>query len=77
VAPNAVAFTGHPGFKTAMAEDLMMEFEEAPDDPAPGLQKLQLMMRELEDSLVPVMTGLVKITGWMQKRHRIPLELKN
>jgi hypothetical protein len=76
VAPNAIGFTGHPGFKTAMAEDLVMEFEEAPVDPALELQKLQMMMREIEDSLVPIMTGLVKATGWMQKRVRIELELK-
>ena len=76
VAPNAIGFTGHPGFKTAMAEDLVMEFEEAPDDPAPELQKLQMMMREIEDCLVPIMTGLVKATGWMQRRVRIALELK-
>lgn len=76
VAPNAIGMTGHPGFKTAMAEDLIMEFEEAPDEPAPTLQALQLMMREMEDSLVPIMTGLVKVTGWMQARQRIALELK-
>jgi GMP synthase-like glutamine amidotransferase len=76
VAPNAVGFTGHPGFKTAMAEDLVMEFEEAPEDPAPELQRLQTMVREIEDSLVPIMTGLVKITGWMQAKRRIVLELK-
>jgi hypothetical protein len=76
VAPNAVGFTGHPGFKTAMAEDLVMEFEEAPDEPAPTLQALQLMMREMEDSLVPIMTGLIKVTGWMQPRRRIALALK-
>ena len=76
VAPNAVGFTGHPGFKTAMAEDLVMEFEEAPDDPAPELQRLQMMVREIEDCLVPIMTGLVKITGWMQPKRRIELELK-
>lgn len=76
VAPNAVGFTGHPGFKTAMAEDLVMEFEEAPADPAPELQRLQVMVREIEDCLVPIMTGLVKITGWMQAKRRIELELK-
>ena len=76
VAPNAVGFTGHPGFKTAMAEDLVMEFEEAPENPAPKLQELQLMVPEIEDCLVPIMTGLIKITGWMQKRQRIELELK-
>lgn len=76
VAPNAVGFTGHPGFKTAMAEDLVMEFEEAPENPAPELQKLQALVPEIEDCLVPLMTGLVKITAWMQKKNRIRLELK-
>ena len=75
-APNALGFTGHPGFKTAMAEDLIMEFDESPDEPAQTLQALQLMMREVEDCLVPIMTGLMKITGWMQNRRRISLELK-
>lgn len=77
VAPNAVGFTGHPGFKTAMAEDLIMEFEEAPENPAPKLQQLQLMMREVEDNLVPIMTGIIKITGWMQPKARIALQLKD
>lgn len=76
VAPNALGITGHPGFKTAMAEDLIMEFDEAPENPAPKLQALQLLVPEIEDSLVPIMTGLIKITGWMQNRRRISLELK-
>lgn len=76
VGANALGFTGHPGFKTAMAEDLIMEFEEAPEDPAPGLQRLQLMIRDIEDALVPIMTGIVKVTGLMQSRLRIPLTLK-
>jgi len=38
---------------------------------------LQLMVREIEDCLVPIMTGLIKKTGWMQTKHRIALELKN
>lgn len=73
---NALGFIGHPGFKTAMAEDLIMEFEESPADPAPRLQQMQLMMREVEDALVPIMTGVIKVTGLMQSRRRIPLELK-
>ncbi len=72
---NALGFTGHPGFKTAMAEDLIMEFEEAPDDPAPTLQQLQLLAREIEDALVPIMTGIIKVTGLMQVRRRIPINL--
>jgi GMP synthase-like glutamine amidotransferase len=76
VGPNSLGFTGHPGFKTAMAEDLIMEFEESPEDPAPQLQTLQLMMREIEDALVPIMTGIVSLTGLMRRRHRIPLKLE-
>jgi GMP synthase-like glutamine amidotransferase len=72
---NALGFVGHPGFKTAMAEDLIMEFEEAPEDPAPTLQQLQLMAREIEDALVPIMTGIIKVTGLMQVRRRIPINL--
>ena len=59
-----------------MAEDLIMEFEEAPGDPAPELRRMQLMMKEIEDALVPIMTGIVRVTGLMQPRRRIPLELK-
>ena len=73
---NSLGFTGHPGFKTAMAEDLIMEFEESPETPAPRLELLQRMSREIEDALVPIMTGIIKITGLMQKKLRIPLELK-
>jgi GMP synthase-like glutamine amidotransferase len=76
VGENSLGFCGHPGFKTAMAEDLVMEFEESPDNPAPQLQRLQLMAREMEDALVPVMTGIIKLTGLMQIRRRIPLQLK-
>ena len=76
IGPNALGFCGHPGFKTAMAEDLIMEFEEGPDDPAPQLERLQLMAREIEDALVRIMTGIVKVTGLMQPRHRIPISLK-
>jgi len=76
IGANALGFTGHPGFKTAMAEDLIMEFEESPEDPAPQLQRLQVMVREIEDALVPIMTGIMKVTGLMQSRQRIPLKLK-
>ena len=75
VGVNALGFCGHPGFKTAMAEDLIMEFAESPEDPAERLERLQIMVREIEDALVPIMTGIIKVTGWMQMRRRIPLKL--
>ena len=76
IGTNAMGFNGHPGFKTAMAEDLIMEFEEAPAEPAANLQRLQLMAREIEDALVPLMTGIIRITGLMQTKHRIPIRLE-
>jgi GMP synthase-like glutamine amidotransferase len=76
VGGNALGFCGHPGFKPAMAEDLIMEFEEGPENPVPQLEKLRLMMREIEDALVPIMTGIIQITGLMQIRRRIPIKLK-
>ncbi len=73
---NALGFIGHPGFKTAMAEDLIMEFEESPENPAPMLERLQVTVREIEDALVPIMTGIIKVTGLMKTRRRIPLKLE-
>jgi len=76
VGRNALGFFGHPGFKSAMAEDLIMEFEENPENPAPELEKLRCMAKEIEDCLVQIMTGIIQITGLMQIRRRIPIELK-
>lgn len=76
VGTNALGFCGHPGFKPAMAEDLIMEFEEVPPDPVPHLERLRLMVREIEDALVPIMTGIIQLTGLMQIRRRIPITLE-
>lgn len=77
VGSNSLGFCGHPGFKPAMAEDLIMEFEESPDDPVPSLEKLRMAFGEIGDALVPIMTGIIQLTGLMQIRRRIPLELKS
>lgn len=68
VGPRAFGFVGHPGFKLAMAEDLIMEFEEAPENPALQLTALARLKREIEDALVPLMTGMIQITGLMDKK---------
>lgn len=65
IGENSLGFTFHPGFKVAIAEDLIMEFEENPPDPGPALERLRGMKREVEDALVPIMTGLIQITGLM------------
>lgn len=67
IGENAIGFTGHPGFKLAMAEDLIMEFDEQPsNDSAPEFSKLRDMKTDIEDALIPIMTGLIQLTGWMK-----------
>ena len=62
---SAFGFAGHPGLKLAMVEDLIMEFEESPPDAPSALEKLRGVQRTMEDALVPIMTGLVQLAGWM------------
>ncbi|MBL1430503.1 MAG: hypothetical protein COA60_003130 [Robiginitomaculum sp.] len=67
IGKNAIGFTGHPGFKLAMAEDLIMEFDEQPsNDTAQEFSKLREMKTAIEDDLVAIMTGLIQLTGWMK-----------
>jgi GMP synthase-like glutamine amidotransferase len=63
---RAFGFAGHPGLKVAMVEDLVMEFEEAPPGVEAGLVALRAVQRALEDALVPIMTGLAQLTGWVR-----------
>lgn len=65
IGPRALGFTGHPGMKTAMVEDLIMEFTEGPVDPAPALLALREHRPVIEDALVPIMTGVVQVLGLM------------
>jgi GMP synthase-like glutamine amidotransferase len=58
-------FSGHPGAKVAMLEDLVMEFDEAPADVAGKLAAAREIQGQVEDALVPIMTGLVLATGLM------------
>ena len=69
VAENCFGFAGHPGIKLGMIEDLIMEFDESPDDIGAGLDKFRAAQTELVDALVPIMTGLIQLTGWMDGRH--------
>ncbi len=66
VGGNCLGFAGHPGAKLGMVEDLIMEFEDSPEDPGPPMEALRNAKTEIEDALVHIMTGLVQITGLMQ-----------
>ena len=65
VGENAYGFSGNPGIKLGMVEDLIMEFEEVPVDTVEQLEKLRALQPVLEDELVPIMTGLVQCTSLM------------
>lgn len=66
VGANAFGFTGHPGLRPAMIEDLVMEFDEIPADCGEKLPLVRAKARAIEDALVPIMTGLVQACGWME-----------
>ncbi|MEE9586804.1 MAG: hypothetical protein V3V97_02105 [Hyphomicrobiaceae bacterium] len=68
IGSRAFGFSGHPGVKRAMIEDLIMEFgDDCPRDPAGGLEALVARKVEIEDALVAIMTGLIQLTGWMRE----------
>lgn len=66
IGQNAFGFTGHPGIKVAMIEDLIMEGGEVPENAGDDLARVNTMKTEIEDALVRIMTGLVQLTGWMR-----------
>ena len=62
-----IGFAAHPGLKGAMIEDLIMEFDESPDDISEALTALRQNQMAIEDALVPIMTGIVQKAGWMEE----------
>jgi GMP synthase-like glutamine amidotransferase len=62
---NSFGFVGHPGIKSGMIEDLIMEFDETPENTAETLAALRTVQGEIAEALAEIMVGLVKLTGWM------------
>lgn len=65
IGDRAFGFFGHPGLKTAMIEDLVMEFEEAPPGIAADLARLRAVQADLAGALSEMMVGLIAATGLM------------
>ena len=72
---NAFGFSGHPGVRRAMIEDLLMESDDIPEDPAVGLQKLLELGGAIEDALVPIMAGLMMLVGYLIIRRILDIEV--
>ncbi|KAB2850217.1 MAG: hypothetical protein F9K44_05590 [Hyphomicrobiaceae bacterium] len=64
IGSNTFGFTGHLGIRRAMIEDLLMEFEEAPENAAQGLAAMAGLQSAIEDALVPLMAGIIRQWGW-------------
>ena len=68
VGDNCLGFTGHPGIKSGMIEDLVMEFADAPEDVAAGLTQLRAAQPELASALSEIMVGVIQLTRLMRPR---------
>jgi len=62
---NCFGFAGHPGIKSAMIEDLIMEFDEAPENAAETLSDMRLAQGQIAAALAAIMVGLVEVTHLM------------
>ena len=62
---NCLGFVGHPGIKTGMVEDLIMEFAETPDGTAAALGELRAVQGEVATVLTELMVGISQHTGLM------------
>jgi GMP synthase-like glutamine amidotransferase len=63
---NCLGFVGHPGIKSGMIEDLIMEFEEVPDGTAETLAELRGAQGEIAAALGEIMVGMIELTGLMR-----------
>jgi GMP synthase-like glutamine amidotransferase len=63
---NCLGFLGHPGVKSAMIEDLVMEFDEAPAEVAETLPRLRAAQGALAAALSEIMVGVVMTTHLME-----------
>jgi GMP synthase-like glutamine amidotransferase len=63
---NCFGFVGHPGIKSAMIEDLIMEFDEVPENTAETLADLRALQGDIAAASAAMMVGLIDVTGLME-----------
>ena len=62
---NCFGFAGHPGVKSAMIEDLIMEFEDVPEGTGEMLERLRAVQGDVAAALAAIMIGLIDVTRLM------------
>lgn len=70
VGEHAFGFAGHPGVKSAIIEDLIMEFPDTPAQTLTPLAALRASQAELRAALGRTMTGLVRCLGLMHNTEK-------
>ena len=63
---NCFGFVGHPGIKSAMIEDLIMEFDEVPENTAETLAALRAVQGDIAAAAGSIMVGLIQVTHLME-----------
>lgn len=63
---NCLGFAGHPGIKSGMVEDLVLAFDEMPEEAGAALSALRDTQVALSEALAAIMVGLVSMTGLMR-----------
>lgn len=63
IGKRAFGFTGHPGIRRAMLEELVMEADDPPAEAAAMLERAGRAATAIEDALVPIMAGLLRESG--------------
>jgi GMP synthase (glutamine-hydrolysing) len=66
IGDNCFGFVGHPGIKSAMVEDLIMEFDEVPEGTAETLERLRAAQGDIAAALAEIMVGLIEATRLME-----------
>ena len=69
---NCLGFLAHPGAKSAMIEDLIMEFEDVPENTAETLAALRAAHGEIAAVLGDIMVGMIELTHLMQPSQAVP-----
>ena len=63
---NCLGFIGHPGLKSAMIEDSIVQMPAFDVDNPEVLEDIRKQQTEIEGTLVSIMTGVIQLTGWMR-----------
>ncbi|MEX3007571.1 hypothetical protein [Hoeflea sp. TYP-13] len=69
IGKKVLGFLGHPGMKSGIIEDLVIEFAESPDDTAQKLRELRRIQAEIAGTLSTIMRFIISWTGWMTDKR--------